>query len=156
MKQLPDDLYQKIETLNKSVKEKLKIKGIIVPIQNNDGSIRIGRYSIKKYNTGFYSVLDYRGEAIVDRINLPHTAALIANKLALGKWMDYTLVNIDRQYGHAEFDEMLHTHLADKNIKRKDYDRAEVMLAKSSVAKYRKDQYKKTITNDFDKLLNFR
>lgn len=156
MKQIPNDLYQKIELLNKNVKEQLKQQGIIVPVKNSDGSVKIGRYSIERHKNGFYTVLNYRGELVVDNINLPQTAALIANRLALGKWMDNDIVTTDRQYGHAEFDELVHTQLAEKNIKLKDYDKAEVMLTKSSIAKIRKEQFKQTITRGFEKLLKFR
>ena len=156
MKQIPNDLYHKIEMLDNDVKEKLRKQGIVVPVRSNNGSVRIGRYSIEKLKTGFYSVTNYRGEMVVENINLPQTAALVANRLALGKPFDDEIVMVDRRYGHAEFDELVHNQLADKNIKLKDYDKAEVMLAKSAVAKYRKDEFKKTITKGFEKLLKFR
>lgn len=156
MKQLPNDLYQKIETLNKDVKEQLKLQGIIVPVKGNNGSIKIGHYTILRNNLGVYSILNINNNTVVDNINLPQTAALIANRLALGKWVDDELIKVDQKYGHAEFDELLHTHLAEKNAKSKNYDRAELMIMKSSVARYRKDQHKKSITRSFDKLLKFR
>lgn len=156
MKQIPNDLYQKIEMLDTNVKEQLRKQGIVVPVRSNNGSVKIGRYSIEKNKTGFYSVTNYRGEMVVENLNLPQTAALVANRLALGKSFDDEIVTLDKRYGHAEFDELVHNQLADKNIKLKDYDKAEVMLAKSSVAKYRKDEFKKTITKGFEKLLKFR
>jgi hypothetical protein len=86
MKQTPDDIYQKVKQLGLDVKEQLKRQGIIIPTKTPDGSIRVGYYTIKRNKTGFYSILDYSNEAVVEFINLPQTAAMLANRLALGKY----------------------------------------------------------------------
>jgi hypothetical protein len=70
MKQTPDDIYQKVKQLGLDVKEQLKRQGIIVPTKTPDGSIRVGYYTIKKNKTGFYSILNYSNESVVEFINL--------------------------------------------------------------------------------------
>lgn len=156
MKTAPSDIYLKIHQISVDVKEKLKHQGIVVPIKKRDGSIQIGSYSIKKNSTGFYSILDFRNEVIIDRINLPQAAAIIANKLALGKYIDDKILDADTKFGHAWFDEELHTHLAEKSLKLKDLDKADMMFTKSAIARHKKNQFKLEINRGFEKLMRFR
>jgi hypothetical protein len=156
MKQTPDDIYQTVKQLGKEVKDRLKRQGIVIPEKNKDGSIRVGHYTIKRSNTGFYKILNYGNDVVVDFINLPQTAAMLANKLALGKYIDDELLDADRRYGHALFEEELHKTFADRSIKLQDLDRADVMFTKFNIAKYRKEQHRKTIINGFDKLMRIR
>ena len=153
MKPLPNDVYDKIEQLGKTVKEKLKQKGIVVPLKSKDGSINVGHYAIKKKKDGFYCIVDFEKEILIDQINLPQTAAVLANQLALGKPTDDKILAADRGYGHSLFDEELHTHLAKKSIASNAIDRADVMYTKSSIARYKKEQFKITVVKGFDKLI---
>jgi hypothetical protein len=155
MKQTPDDIYKKVKQLGLDVKEQLKRQGIIVPTKTPDGSIRVGYYTIKKNKTGFYSILNYSNEAVVEFINLPQTAAMLANRLALGKYLDNELLDADRRYGHALFEEELHLTLAERNLKSNNVDRADVLFTKFKIAKHRKEQHRKTIIIGFDKLMRF-
>jgi hypothetical protein len=59
------------------------------------------------------------------------------------------------KYGHALFDEQLHTNLAEKSIKSNLIDRADVMFTKSAIAKYNKEKYRKIVIQGFDKLIRF-
>lgn len=156
MKQTPDDIYKKVKQLGLDVKEQLKRQGIIVPTKTPDGLIRVGYYTIKRNKTGFYSILNYSSETVVEFINLPQTAAILANRLALGKYLDDELLDADRRYGHALFEEELHLTLAERNLKSNNVDRADVMFTKFNIAKHRKEQHRKTIFNGFDKLMRFR
>jgi len=155
MKQTPDDIYKKVKQLGLDVKEQLRRQGIIVPTKTPDGSIRVGYYTIKKNKTGFYSILNYSNESVVEFINLPQTAAMLANRLALGKYLDSELLDADRRYGHALFEEELHLTLAERNLKSNNVDRADVMFTKFKIAKHRKEQHRKTIFSGFDKLMRF-
>jgi len=155
MKQTPDDIYKKVKQLGLDVKEQLRRQGIIVPTKTPDGSIRVGYYTIKKNKTGFYSILNYSNESVVEFINLPQTAAMLANRLALGKYLDSELLDADRRYGHALFEEELHLTLAERNLKSNNVDRADVLFTKFKIAKHRKEQHRKTIFNGFDKLMRF-
>ena len=155
MKQTPDDIYKKVKQLGLDVKEQLKRQGIIVPTKTLDGSIRVGYYTIKRNKTGFYSILNYSNESVVEFINLPQTAAMLANRLALGKYLDNELLDADRRYGHALFEEELHLTLAERNLKSNNVDRADVLFTKFKIAKHRKEQHRKTIIIGFDKLMRF-
>jgi len=156
MKKTPDDVYNQVKHLAEKVKLELQKQGVAIPSKAEDGTIVVGHYKIKKSKTGFYSILNYCNDVVVDFINLPQSAALLANKLALGKYMDDAILNADRSYGHALFEEELHKILAEKSIKSKNIDRAEIMFTKCNIAKFKREQHKKTIVNDFEKLLRFR
>jgi hypothetical protein len=150
------DIYAKIQQLNQDVKEKLRHQGIVVPIRKKDGSIQIGHYHIKKDKTGCYRVLTLKNEVIVDNLNLPQTAAILANRLALGKWLDDEIISADAKYGHALFDETLHRQLAEKSLKSNNIEKAEVMYTKTAIDKHKKDRYKHELNRSFEKLLRFR
>ena len=156
MKQIPDEIYNKIKKINSDVKEDLRRRGIVVPKQNKDGSITVGRYKILKDNRGFFTIVDYGNETIIERINLAQSAALLANKLALGKFIDDEVLNADMKYGHALFEETLQEKLARKSIKKNDLDRADLMFTKAKLSRLRKEHYRGEITRGFEKLIRIR
>ena len=80
---------------------------------------------------------------------------MLANRLALGKYLDNELLDADRRYGHALFEEELHLTLAERNLKSNNVDRADVLFTKFKIAKHRKEQHRKTIIIGFDKLMRF-
>jgi hypothetical protein len=151
-----NDIYVKIQQLNRDVKEQLRHRGIVVPVRRKDGSIQVGHYHIKRDKAGFYRVLTSKNEVIVDNLNLPQTAAILANRLALGKWLDDDIISADTKYGHALFDETLHRQLAEKSLKSNNIEKAEVMFTKTAIDKHKKNQYKLELDRGFDKLIRFR
>jgi len=151
-----NDIYIRLTQLNKDVKEDLKSRGLVVPIKKDEETIQLDKFLIKKIDNGFYNILNIRGIEIVQGINLPQTAVIIANKLALGKWLDVELLQHDKKYGFAMFDELVHKRSIKNSLKKKEYDRAEVMQNKYSIAKHKRNYYKKLIINDYQKLLKFR
>lgn len=151
-----NDIYLTITQLNQEVKAALKRQGLIVPVKKDEDTIRLDQFLIKKIANGFYNILNITGSIIVQGINLPQTAVIIANKLALGKWLDLTLLQNDKQYGFAVFDELVHKRSIHNSLKKKEYDRAEIMRNKYSIAKHKKNRYKTLIINDYQKLLKFR
>lgn len=155
MKTAENNIYSAIQQLNQIVKENLKDKGIVVPIQQRDGSIRLGLYKIRKVATGFYNIEDYKNNLVVEGINLPQTAIILANKLALGKWLDKELLLLDKRYGYALFDELAHERSSLTNYRKKDYEKAEIMKIKSIVANRKKQLFKKAIIGDYKKLIAF-
>lgn len=148
MQQNLQNLYHKIEKLSNEVLGNLKKKGLVVPIENDDGSISVGRYFICK-SQGFYSIKNFAYEIIVDQINLPQTALIIANDLALNKFLDWNTIQLDKQYGYAMFEETLYKKIAKK---RKSLDDFDIALTKSVIAKDKKDNHKKVILTKFEKL----
>ena len=150
MKQITDDLYKKLANVTDKVKKEFYQKGIVVPAKTRNGQVRIGPYNIvKNYNN--YSIIDVKGNVEVSGINLPQTAAVVANNMALGKHRGIELIETDRRFGYAEFEEELHT-LAVKNSKSKSLDYFEMHQEKAQIARRKKEFYKKVIDSSFEKL----
>jgi hypothetical protein len=150
MENLPTNIYLQIQELSYEVKEQLRKKGIVAPIKNKDGSVSIGRYKIVKGPVG-YTVLDNRDEVVEQDLNLPQTAVLLANDLALGRFRDDRVVDQDRRYGYAVFEEELHTRKSrKKKINLEYYD---VSIAKAAEARSRKEYYKKDLVSKYEKLM---
>ena len=153
MDNLPEHLIKKILHVSNEVKEEFRKKGVAIPTINDNGSISLGYYTVTKNSGGFYNVLDYSGEAIVSQLNLPQTAAMVANNLALGKFVDSKLVDKDRRYGYALFEEDQAKRALAKSNK-KDLDYFDLMLTKHMIAKAKKELYKSEIVKSFEKLRN--
>lgn len=151
MKNIPDDLYKKVVKLSDEVKKELRSKGVVVPVKNRDGSISVGTYTIAK-QSGYYIIKDRYDEVIVDSINLPQAAAVLANGLALGRFKDSVVLNADRHYGYALFDEELHNRAVERSTK-KSLEYFDVMLTKAMIAKAKKDKYKQDVVKSFEKLI---
>lgn len=153
MKKIPNDLYKKIVQVSTQVKMELRRKGIVVPVENRDGSVTVGSYLIVKDAEGFYSILDRDNDIVVDQINLPQTAVVVANNLALGRFKDLKLIDADKNYGYAAFDELLHMRAVEKSSKRS-LEYFDVMLTKGMLARAKKESYRSDIVRSFEKLLN--
>lgn len=149
MKDISKEIWDKIYSLSLNIKSNLKNKGFIVPIQNDDGTIKIGYYIIKK-EKNFYSVYDTSNYLIVDKLNLPQSAILIANGLALGKFLDKSILDLDKNYGYALFEEQLKY-----NSKIKNYETYEIRHMKSEIARLKKQRCLIKINNQFNKLSTF-
>lgn len=150
MKPIPNDLYEKIERVSDKIRADFRQRGIVIPVKNTDGSINIGRFRVINQHTGFYAIYNSNGEVVVEGINLPQTAALIANDLALGRILDPRIVKQDQEYGFALFKETLYGHRAkDTKI---NFDSFELAKMKESIAKNRKEQFHRGIVQRFEKL----
>ena len=145
MKPINPAIYNQLQKISDEVKQQLARKGIAIPVKNEDGSISLGNYTVVKRDS-FYSILDYGNEVVVDKINLPQTAIILANNLALGKFLDYRIINTDRNYGYAEFEERLQT-------KRKSYPDLTAIMAQEK--RIRKESLKREIIKSFEKLRKF-
>lgn len=156
MKNLPKDIYQRIHEIDVKVKSKLRQRGIVVPVKNSDGSIRVGHFIIKKDIEGFFSINNYANEPVIDKINLPQSAALLANGLALGKFIDTDILTADRKYGHALFEEEYEKFLVRKIAKKNAIDKLDIYHAKSHLAKLKKEYYKNQVLQGFERLMRFR
>ena len=141
-------IFEKIEALTRGVLNNLRSKGMVVPVENEDGTITIGRYSIIK-TQGFYQIVNHVNEVLVGNINLPHTALMIANDLALNKFVDSRTIELDRNYGYALFEEQLYKKISKKYKSYGDYD---IAVTKCQVARAKKEHNKRAILAHFDKL----
>jgi hypothetical protein len=155
MTKLNEKLFTQIENVAKSVRQQLRNKGYIVPQRGPNNSYIFERYTVKKDYTGFYSIVNSNNEIIVQQINLPQTAALIANNLALGKFLDSKLIELDTNYGYKEFDYQVFKNAAERN-KSKDLDLSIFYETRCKMAESLKKEYKKQIQSQFDKLCRLR
>jgi len=147
---LNPNIYNKIVAVSNEVQRNLRRKGVVIPTRNQDGSISLGSYTIRKDHEEFY-IHDEIGEIVIKNINLPQTAVLLANNLALGKQVDRTLINKDMSYGSALFEEELAKRSAKKS---KNIDKWDLMNTKSMIAQARKNHYKNEIVNSFKNFEN--
>ena len=152
MKPNTNDLYQEIIQLSVRTKEKFRSRGIVLPVKNLDGSISIGDYRLEKDSNNFYCIKDKHGNLIIDQINLPQTAAVIANDLALGKNLNQHLIEKDRSYGYAQFEEDLHKRAVFSG--KKDSDYIDIKLSKFMLSQVKKELCKQDIIKSFEKLRN--
>lgn len=144
MSKIPKELYEKIVSISQDVKNNLREKGLVVPTRNKDKSISVGNYNISKDSNGFFHIKDFGNKVVVEKINLPQTAIIIANKLALGKFLDTDILQKDRMYGYAVFEDMLFRHHLKNN--------PDLALSKFSSANLKKEFYKNDIFVSFEKL----
>ena len=151
MKPIADDLYKKIVKVSAKVRADFRRRGVIIPVENKNGSISLDNFTISRNNEGFYVIINRSGDEIVSNINLPQTAAVVANGLALGQLVDDRLLKADRNYGYALFDESLHER-AVKRSKNKSLDYFDLMLSKCMIARAKKEQYKSEVIKSFEKL----
>lgn len=149
MKPLPDYIFSKVEHVARKVFDDLRNKGHIMPVKEEDGSIRFDRYVVKKYNN-FYKIFDKNNDIVVDKINLPQSAAIIANKLALGKMLDNETLNLDKAYGYKLFEEQL--NLLAKKRKKNTADDIIYYHTRYEIAKVKREYAKERIMESFRKL----
>lgn len=140
-----------MEKLAKNVSNSFRVKGIAIPYCD-DGGVGIHRYRIIKTPAGFYNIIDSNGNLIADNINLPQTAILITNDLALGKFINKDLLNKDHRYGYLQFEQSVCSNSKTKSLQRKDYDRADYLEDKYTIASHRAAVIKTQITREFEKL----
>jgi hypothetical protein len=148
---LDQHLFERIEDLATTVKQEFKRKGFVIPSQHKDGSVQVGKYVIVKRNDAYY-IDDNRGREVVGPLNLARTAILVANELALGRYIDDELITKDRWYGFKAFDERVASTKAAQAINRDDLDRADFNLTRAQIAREHKLSYKKDIDSRFAKL----
>lgn len=144
-------IFDQFSKLANNIKQNLKKKGLVVPVQRKDGSIQVGVFTIVKKTDGYY-INDKFNESLLGPLNLAKTAVVLANDLALGRWPDHKLIESDQWYGYKDFEEKVATSIAEKAKKSKDADKLDFNLYQASVAASRKAKYKKTIDTRFDKL----
>lgn len=145
-----EPVYKRFEIVTEQVKTNLKKRGVAIPFENGDGSLTIGNYTIVKKDI-FYQIVNRYNEIVIDKINLPQTAAILANDLAVGKFIDNNILNLDRLYGFADFEERLYST---RNSKRNS-SQTELRAIKSKIKNLQKVAAKKEIMNHFEKLRRF-
>ena len=88
MKKLDPKLFSKVEIVAENVLRNLKKKGYVVPSLLENNTINFDGFIVGRDRDDLYFVKHVNREIKIPRINLPQTAALLANSLALGKNAD--------------------------------------------------------------------
>lgn len=151
MTQVDERIYRKITKLTNEVKTKLYRKGLVIPSKNLDGTISVGKYIITKTSDTYFQILEKNGDVLVDNINLPQTAAIVANSLALGQKVNKEILLKDQTYGSAVFEELLYNHRIENS--KEDDDRLQTMLIKKESNLQKKEVCKREIEESFQKLM---
>jgi len=151
MHQITEELYKKLSNITDRVRRDFYNRGIVAPVKSQSGCVRIGPYDIKQIGN-HYAIVDLNGCVEVTGINLPQTAALVANNMALGRYRGVDLISHDREYGYADFEEELHTH-AVKNSKDRGIDYLILHQIMAQKCRQKKEYYKNLIDLRYTKLL---
>jgi hypothetical protein len=154
--QITDELYRKVQALAIEVKEDFRAKGIVLPTKGVNGIVKLGNYTVARTDKGFYSVLDARSNLVYSQINLPQTALLLANSLALGKWVDSKLLEHDKQYGFSSFETDNYNRLSKTFLQKEDWTRYDALLIKQEAAQERAEESKNFVLRLFEKLRRLR
>jgi hypothetical protein len=154
--QIDHQLYKKIIDLAYEVKENFRERGYVLPSSDSQGRIRIGNYFISRENTGFYTVSDTRNNILYKQINLPQTAALVANSLALRSAEETKFLEYDRDYGYYAFENDNYQRLSQVYLKNRDWARYEALETKQESAQEKAEQAKHMILAYFEKLCRLR
>lgn len=154
MKKIPEFVYSKVAVLSDEIKKEFRKKGIIIPDTNEDGSIRLGVFNVVRTKNGFYQIQDTKGRSIVENINLPQTAVILANDMALGRIVNSDIIKKDQMYGYAFFEEQLHKKSAEK-YRANNIDQSVLRTTKQLISKGKKDYFKNEIVKHFEKLRKF-
>ena len=150
-----NSVYYKIQDLTKQVKADFRSRGLVLPTKNDNNDIRIGNYFLSKVNNQ-YQITDKFKEVICNNINLPQTALLLTNTLALTGKLDKDLLEKDQQYGFNSFDRDNFDRLAKICVKKKNWNNYHHVVSRKDSATARADSAKRTIINRFEKLYQFR
>ena len=152
---IPDQLHKQVADLAAGAQKDFRSKGLIIPIKERNGVIRFDTYSIIK-KSGFYCITNGSNISVVDHINLAQTAILLANRLALGRWLDDELLEHDRQYGYNTFEEDQYSNISAIACKKKDWDRVDLLALKKEIAHVKSEAAKRNIMASFEKLRRIR
>jgi hypothetical protein len=149
MKLPTEKTFKQIDVLSRQARQQFLEKGVVIPSQDADGKIHIGRYVVSKNSNGFFTILDNRENIIVDGINLAQTAILLSNRLALGKMLDTALLEKDRKYGYALFEETLQKQALSRSH---DVDKICLLINKLEKSTFLRESYQRYIVSNFEKL----
>lgn len=145
-----EELYKKFAKVSTEVRDDFRRRGFVVPVNNRDGSISIGPYRIVKCNDS-YSIVDSKNRVEIDGINLPQTAIIMANDLALRKFLDRNIIKRDQEYGYALFKEQIYRRALQRS-KNQPIERFDLMTAKSLTSREKKERCRRDIQHSFEKL----
>lgn len=151
MRKIPNSVFNQFEQVARRVLTDLKSRGHVIPVRQPNGSIQYEKFIVSKNANGLYSVSS-RHIVYFDNLNLPQTAAIVANDLALGKIVDSMLINVDRDYGFKLFEEEVYTQASKR--KKNTLDQVIFYSTRRQNARVQKQELKDRIMKTFKKLTN--
>jgi hypothetical protein len=151
MKKSTNDVFLKFEIVAKTVIDDLRSRGFIVPIEQNNGSLKFDNILVEKSPDSTYRVRHADNNFFyVENLNLPQTAVLIANDIALGKIIDNKLIDMDAEYGYKLFDQEVYLSAAKR--KKNTLDQEIFYQTRLEISKVKKQEIKSRILRAFKKL----
>ena len=151
-----NQLFKKVEQLAEGVKKDFQAKGLVIPVKELNGSVKFNNYTIVRDRSGFYSIVSSDNITVVANINLPQSAIILANALALGRGTDHKIVNYDKQYGFNSFEEEQCKRVAASAAKKKEWDRMDTVIIKQNIAHHRAEHARDTVLKSFEKFRRLR
>jgi hypothetical protein len=151
---LDPELFIKVEKVAKTVIESLRKKGYVVPSALSNNRVNFNGYIVGQDVDGYYYIHNLRTDTLINRINLPQTAAVVANNLALGKSTAEILLSQDRYFGYRDFDQAVFKRAMDRS--KQNIDQFAYWQTRYNTARQQAKSYKATIVNSFEKLRSLR
>lgn len=150
MKITTETLYERLKNLVRKTRDDFRRRGLVIPAKKEDGSIKIGQYLIQRKDNDFYAVVSVDGEIMADQINLPQTAAIIANQLALKKYLNKDIIEKDREYGYAFFEHQLYKRALESSFNNP--AAFDIKISKFEYSGQKADLYRQEILSNYQKL----
>ena len=154
MTDLDPALFNKVERVAKTVLDSLKKKGYVVPSSMSNNRVNFDGYIVGRDREGYYYISNPDRDLLIDKINLPQTAAVIANNLALGRSNIENLLDQDKYFGFRDFDTLIFKRAMDRN--KRDVDQYAYWQTRYNTARQQAKSHKITIVNSFEKLRSLR
>lgn len=151
-----DNVYEKIVKLTRQTCENFKSRGIAVPVADEQGNIRVGKFTIIRKNDGQYQIKDQIGQIVYNNINLPQTAILVANSLATNQRVDNKVLKSDLVYGTKMFDDANYSRLSKIYLKRRQISQSLNMSIQSDYAADQAMRARDTVIKTYEKLFRLR
>jgi len=151
---LDSSLFIKVEKIAKTVIDSLKKKGYVVPSSLSNNRVNFDGYIVGRDREGYYYITNPDRDLLIDKINLPQTAALVANNLALGRSNVEHLLDQDKYFGYKDFDQAIFKRAMDRS--KQNIDQFTYWQTRHNDAKHQAKSHRSAIVNSFEKLRSLR
>lgn len=151
-----NQIYEDIVKLTKNTRDSFKNRGIAIPTSDEQGNVKIGKFLIKRSNSGQFQIIDHLGQTFYKNINLPQTAILVANCLATEQRVDDRVLRHDQKYGTKMFDDLNYTRLSKIYLKQRKFSQSLNMSIQSDYAADQANRARDAVIKTYEKLFEFR
>jgi hypothetical protein len=122
-----------LEHMMRHIQSSFRQQGVAIPYPVPQG-ISLDNYYIVKNRDAFYTIYDSHNRVVVDQINLPETAILVANDLSVGRMINNDLLDKDTKYGYLVFKQQICNRSIGNCKKTGNLDKMELMIMHSQAA----------------------